>query len=242
MSFIPTFSKKQVKKRHKLQKPNRDNNATFKNIATFKIMNNTIKYYLAGYNLTAFIFWLAYLIVFAGSGFMLSRPGLILLNIAQGLALLEILHTIFKWVKSPVLSTAAQVFSRILVVVLIDYFTYSYGPLWPITKNGILIVTIAWGITELVRYSFYLLSLFDKQPKWLLWMRYTFFIVLYPLGVTGEWLIIITPLFMFFSLRLYTVMLVVLAISYLYYFPVLYMYMWKQRKARLGPIPSQYKA
>jgi very-long-chain (3R)-3-hydroxyacyl-CoA dehydratase len=155
-----------------------------------------------------------------------------LLNIAQGLAILEIVHAIVKWVKSPVMSTAAQVFSRILVLVLIDFF-YNQGSLPSITHTGITVVSIAWGITELVRYSFYLLSLFDKQPSWLLWMRYTFFIVLYPLGVTGEWLIIVTPLVMHFTLGLYAAMVGFLAISYIYYFPVLYMYMWKQRKARL---------
>jgi len=195
-------------------------------------MKNSIKYYLAAYNLIAFIFWLAYLFVFISSGLSLNPTGLLLLNIAQGMALLEILHTILKWVKSPVLSTAAQVFSRVLVVVLINVFIQQ--PLLSITQTGIIIVSFAWGITELVRYSFYFLSLFDRQPKWLLWMRYTFFIVLYPLGVTGEWLIIASPLIAHFAWTLYTALVAVLSVSYLYYFPVLYMYMWKQRKARLN--------
>ena len=196
-------------------------------------MNNNIKYYLAGYNLVAFIFWLAYLIVFAASGFTLDSLGLLLLNIAQGMAVLEILHTILKWVKSPVMSTIAQVFSRILVLVLIDVLEPHTKESATILYAGIRTVSVAWGITELVRYSFYFLSLFDRQPSWLLWMRYTFFIVLYPLGVTGEWLIIVTPLLVNFSLGLYAAMVAVLAVSYIYYFPVLYMYMWKQRKARL---------
>jgi very-long-chain (3R)-3-hydroxyacyl-CoA dehydratase len=200
-------------------------------------MKNSIRYYLATYNFTAFVFWLAYLIVFDMSGFMLTDTGLLLLNIAQGLALLEIIHTILKWVKSPVLSTTAQVFSRILVLVLINVFVRQ--PLLSITQTGIIIVSAAWGITELVRYSFYFLSLFDLQPRWLLWMRYTFFIVLYPLGVTGEWLIIVSPLTVHFSFSLYAAMAAVLAISYLYYFPVLYMYMWKQRKARIGHQPPK---
>ncbi len=194
-------------------------------------MKNNIKYYLASYNLTAFIFWLAYLFVFAASGFRLSDTGLLLLNVAQGMAIFEIVHAILKWVKSPVMSTAAQVFSRVLVVVLINVFYQN--PLSSITQNGIIVVSIAWGITELVRYSFYFLGLLDIQPKWLLWMRYTFFIVLYPLGVTGEWLIIITPLMLQFTFGLYAAMVAILAVSYIYYFPVLYMYMWKQRKARL---------
>ena len=195
-------------------------------------MNNSIKNYLAAYNLIAFIFWLAYLVAFVLAGFTLDRPGMVLLNIAQGLAVLEILHTILKWVKSPVMSTAAQVFSRILVLVLIDYFHHANSIL-SITQTGILMVSFAWGITELVRYSFYFLSLFDKQPSWLLWMRYTFFIVLYPFGVTGEWFIIVTPLVVHFAFSLYAAMVAILAVSYLYYFPVLYTYMWKQRKARL---------
>ena len=202
-------------------------------------MKNNIKYYLAAYNLTAFIFWLAYLVVFSVGGWTFIHcfgggVELLLLNIAQGLAILEILHAAMKWVKSPVASTAAQVFSRVLVVILINVFYYNGSLVTSsVAMKGVIIVSIAWGITELVRYSFYLLSLFDKQPSWLLWMRYTFFIVLYPLGVTGEWLIIVTPLVVHFTLGLYAAMVGFLAISYIYYFPVLYMYMWKQRKARL---------
>ena len=196
-------------------------------------MNKSIKYYLAAYNLVAFVFWLAYLIAFAGDGAYLSQKSLILLNIAQGLAILEILHAAARWVKSPVGSTAAQVFSRVLVVLLIDLFYYHVLETAPIAETGIIVVSIAWGITELVRYSFYFLGLFDKQPKVLLWMRYTFFIVLYPTGVTGEWLIIASPLVAHFAFSLYAAMAAVLAVSYIYYFPVLYMYMWKQRKARL---------
>lgn len=197
-------------------------------------MNNTIKYYLAGYNAVAFIFWLAYLIAFARDGAYLSQASLTLLNIAQGLAILEILHAAMRWVKSPVGSTAAQVFSRVLVVVLIDLFYYHVLDTAPIAETGIIVVSIAWGITELVRYSFYFLSLFDMQPKALLWMRYTFFIILYPTGVTGEWLIIASPLLLHFAFNLYAAMVAVLAVSYIYYFPVLYMYMWKQRKARIS--------
>ena len=198
----------------------------------FGSMKNSIKYYLAAYNLTAFIFWLAYLFVFISAGLKLDAVGLLLLNVAQGMAILEILHTILKWVKSPVLSTTAQVFSRVLVVVLINVFIQS-PPLTPVAEIGIKIVSFAWGITELVRYSFYFLGLLDIQPRWLLWMRYTFFIVLYPLGVTGEWFIIASPLIAHFAWTLYTAMVGALSISYICYFPVLYMYMWKQRKARL---------
>jgi hypothetical protein len=195
-------------------------------------MSQPVKYYLAAYNAIAFLFWGAYFICFIASGFALSPLNLLLLNIAQGMAVLEILHTVFKWVKSPVGSTAAQVASRILVLVAINWFLSPAAPM--VFRVGVLIVSFAWSITELVRYSFYFLGLFDIQPRPLLWMRYSFFIALYPLGVTGEWLILITPLVAAgLQLNLYNAFLIVLAASYLYYFPVLYKYMWKQRRSKL---------
>ena len=165
-------------------------------------MNNAIKYYLGAYNAAAFLFWATYIIAFIGSGCQLNACNLLLLNIAQGLAVLEVFHALFKWVKSPVGSTIAQVASRLLVVAMIDILKGSFmvvtlfGSIQnipPYAKAGVLIVSLAWSITELVRYSLYFLSLFNIQPGWLLWMRYSFFILLYPLGVTGEWLILIAP-------------------------------------------------
>ncbi len=197
-------------------------------------MNNNIKYYLAAYNAVAFIFWAIYLFSFIASGFVLTTSGLLLLNIAQGLAVLEIVHALLKWVKSPVGSTIAQVTSRLLVVVLINVF-FKDESLASVLHIGVAICSFAWGITELVRYSFYFLSLFNIQPTWLLWMRYTFFIVLYPLGVTGEWIILAAPLFVHgISFSAYACFLVISFVAYAYYFPILYKYMWKQRSIKLN--------
>ena len=196
-------------------------------------MNKAVKYYLGAYNGIAFLAWAAYLVCFCSAGFQLNTPSLYLLNIAQGLAFLEIVHALLKWVKSPVLSTAAQVASRLLVLVLIDLYIND-AALYPVVHIGLIVVSFAWGITELIRYSLYFLSLMDIQPGWLLWARYSFFIALYPCGVTGEWFIIAAPIAAHgFSLSLYTAFVVFLFISYAYYFPVLYKYMWKQRSAKL---------
>ena len=197
-------------------------------------MSDTTKYYLAAYNVVAFIFWALYLFSFITSGFVLSTSGLLLLNIAQGLAVLEVVHALLKWVKSPVGSTLAQVTSRLLVVVFINVFITDES-LASVLRTGVAICTFAWGVTELVRYSFYTLSLFNIQPMWLLWMRYTFFMVLYPLGVTGEWIILAAPLFVHgISFSAYTCFLVISFAAYAYYFPVLYKYMWKQRSIKLN--------
>ena len=45
---------------------------------------------------------------------------------------------------------------------------------------------LAWGITEAIRYPFYALKELADAPYALTWLRYTTFIVLYPLGVSSE--------------------------------------------------------
>lgn len=44
----------------------------------------------------------------------------------------------------------------------------------------------AWGVTEIIRYSFYAFKQVGDAPAALTWLRYTTFIVLYPLGVSSE--------------------------------------------------------
>ncbi|HLP53264.1 MAG TPA: protein tyrosine phosphatase-like domain-containing protein [Chitinophagales bacterium] len=196
-------------------------------------MNNTVRTYLAAYNAIAFLFWAGFLVCYLASSLQMSATSLMLLNIAQGMALLEILHALLKWVKSPVGSTIAQVASRIMVLVFINLFIYKYADV-TVFRLGVLTVSFAWTITELIRYSFYFFALFGRQFNTLLWMRYSFFILLYPIGVTGEWLILITPLAANgITLSIYTGFLAVTLVAYVYYFPVLYGYMFKQRKVKV---------
>lgn len=44
----------------------------------------------------------------------------------------------------------------------------------------------AWSLTETIRYLFYALSIFGRPPHALLWLRYTTFLPLYPLGAASE--------------------------------------------------------
>jgi hypothetical protein len=203
-------------------------------------MNNTIRNYLAAYNFTAFVFWILFLAFYLVSGLHLSNVNMWWLNIAQGMAVLEILHALLKWVKSPVLSTTAQVLSRLGVMLLINAYMLGYLP-GPGTKQnalllnaGICMALMAWSITEIVRYALYFAALFKRQPYWLLWLRYSFFIVLYPMGVTGEWLIfifLIVPAGPAFNVN--TALVAVIFVAYFLFFPRLYKYLWAQRKLKL---------
>ena len=52
-------------------------------------------------------------------------------------------------------------------------------------------MSIAWCITEVVRYSFYGLNLlFGSAPFISIWMRYSFFFVLYPVGAGSEFMLV----------------------------------------------------
>lgn len=39
----------------------------------------------------------------------------------------------------------------------------------------------------MVRYAYLALNLHGKAPKWLVWLRYSMFYVLYPVGIGAEW-------------------------------------------------------
>ncbi|CEM03420.1 unnamed protein product [Vitrella brassicaformis CCMP3155] len=103
------------------------------------------------------------------------------LKIAQTAAVLEVVHALFQLVKSPVMTTLAQVLSRLHIVWIIYQFIPSTHTYW------VTLHTIAmWTLAELIRYPFYALNLYGWAPKAMLWLRYSGFLVLYPSGIAGE--------------------------------------------------------
>lgn len=45
---------------------------------------------------------------------------------------------------------------------------------------------IAWSMTEVIRYSYFAMTLSGAQPGLLTWLRYNTFWVLYPVGILSE--------------------------------------------------------
>jgi very-long-chain (3R)-3-hydroxyacyl-CoA dehydratase len=74
-----------------------------------------------------------------------------------------------------------QVASRLLLV-------------WGIVNNfpflaksaGYSTMLIAWSVTEVIRYSFFVVTLSGYSPGFISWLRYNTFFVLYPLGISSE--------------------------------------------------------
>jgi len=58
----------------------------------------------------------------------------------------------------------------------------------PEIKGGVPagMMLVAWALSEVIRYPWYVAQLTGTCPFWLTWMRYTMFIPLYPIGVIGE--------------------------------------------------------
>lgn len=99
----------------------------------------------------------------------------------QTIQLIEVGHAIVRFVPSSPVTTFIQIFSRLMLV---------WGILVPIPEArsslGVPLLLVAWSIAECTRYFYYGFHLYDVVPYFSTWLRYTLFIVLYPMGVTGE--------------------------------------------------------
>jgi hypothetical protein len=158
------------------------------------------KNYLLAYN-AALIFGWAFVLTVAAKVCVTIGPEHVYQNVevpllvAQTAAVMEVIHAIFGIARSPVMVTAMQVSSRLMVVWGVLYIAppsrAAFLPLANVINGvdlglGLPSLLFAWGITEVVRYSFYFFKLLGSVPHSVTWMRYTFFIVLYPLGVASE--------------------------------------------------------
>lgn len=105
--------------------------------------------------------------------------------IFQTIQLLEVLHCIIGFVKSSAFQTFMQILSRLIIVwlALVPY-PETHGTI------GHQMILWAWPIAETTRYLYYALNLMKLNLYIVTWARYTFFIILYPLGVSGELLIL----------------------------------------------------
>uniref|UniRef100_A0A2P2K3V5 Very-long-chain (3R)-3-hydroxyacyl-CoA dehydratase n=1 Tax=Rhizophora mucronata TaxID=61149 RepID=A0A2P2K3V5_RHIMU len=143
--------------------------------------------YLAAYNWAVFVGWAQVLFLAAKtlkvSGHehvysAVEKP----LQLAQTAAVLEILHGLVGLVRSPVTATLPQIGSRLYVTWVILYS-------FPEVRTHFLVssLVISWSITEIIRYSFFgMKEAFGSTPSWLLWLRYSTFLLLYPTGISSE--------------------------------------------------------
>jgi very-long-chain (3R)-3-hydroxyacyl-CoA dehydratase len=128
--------------------------------------------------------------------------------LVQTFAILEVIHALLGWVRSPLQTTAMQVASRLFLIWGVTEQFESVRPrrcLCLFSCNSVLVIQVhtnplftsmvlAWSITEIIRYSFYACNLLGLEPHFLLYLRYTTFYVLYPVGASSEAFLIYSTL------------------------------------------------
>lgn len=100
-------------------------------------------------------------------------------------AVLEIINPIFKIVNTGVVAPILQVGGRnfiLFALVMLHKELHSSAVVY--------FLFMAWALVETIRYPFYVVSLFRKKFYWLSWLRYSCWVVLYPVGLTCEGLIV----------------------------------------------------
>jgi very-long-chain (3R)-3-hydroxyacyl-CoA dehydratase len=166
----------------------------------------------------------------------------IFVKLFQVLALLETLHAMVGFVRSPVLPSVLQWMGRTHVLMCI---TDSIVPLQKTTAAGVLI--LCWAIIDCVRYPCYALGILNATPKWLLYLRYTLFIPLYPLGAASEMKLMYDSIGFVKRVEMYYVhmpnvlnfafdyswFLYLVLMGYPFMFAQLYFYMFHQRRRKL---------
>ncbi|GJR52135.1 RNA-directed DNA polymerase, eukaryota [Tanacetum coccineum] len=99
----------------------------------------------------------------------------------QKLAFIEVLHGAIGIVPSgflfPLLQWAGRTHFLLAIVRGIDEVQ---------ELPAVFITFVAWCFIEIIRYPFYALSCVGNCPSFLMYLRYTVFIVIYPTGVAGE--------------------------------------------------------
>ncbi|MFT4525401.1 MAG: very-long-chain (3R)-3-hydroxyacyl-CoA dehydratase [Bacteroidia bacterium] len=189
--------------------------------------------YLKVYSLVSLWCWILFL------GYFLYDPGfnsktLLFLTLAQGLALFEVLHVGMKWVKGSIKPVAIRVFIRVFIVVILHLMGSSSQVQLPV--DGRIIIAVIWGFTEIIRHWHALSDLAGKKREGLTWLRYSGYILFYPIGLIGE--LLISYKFLAernFTMDVYGTIMFILIIAFVAGYPPLFIYNGKQRRRKLRP-------
>ena len=221
-------------------------------------LKSPIRLYLILYNVLSFLLWASILLLSLHHLLTASRPIATLqsavyplLLFTVSLSLLEPVHALLSITRSPFLSSFLQCFQRNIVL---------WGALYPVPaarqSSGFALMLLGWSLIEVVRYPFYACNLFllgNGLPRWLVWLRYSLFIPLYPLGVAGELLCLLRAIPVLAREEIWTLHMpnrANFSFDWVYYvvfdcllylpgLPFMLLHLWRQRRKVLAELSAQ---
>ncbi|KAL2614064.1 hypothetical protein R1flu_025756 [Riccia fluitans] len=211
------------------------------------MVNSVVKGYLVAYNAAQAVGWLVVLTRLGQSyvdtgdfnhAFVATGD---LVRALQLAAFLEVLHGALGLVRSGTLTALMQWSGRthVLLAVIAKLPEVQILP-------SVFITFLAWAVSEVIRYPQYALTSVGACPRWLLWLRYTAFIPLYPAGIYGEMNAMYNAVNSVKHKPLYTWLfgdilpfsydkfLIGLLVIYPALFLVLYIHVFRQRRSKLS--------
>ncbi|UYV60274.1 PTPLAD1 [Cordylochernes scorpioides] len=174
----------------------------------------------------------------------------------QALQILEIIHPMLKFTGGSPFMPFVQVLHVVQAMIIMVggrlFITFAMIDAEPRmhSKPVVFYIFLIYSLAEIVRYPYYMLKTYNYAVDCLTWLRYTLWIVLYPLGFLCEGVIILRNIPYFeetgrfslslpnalnFSFYFPTILRVYLLLGY---FPALYFvmtYMRRQRQHILAP-------
>lgn len=110
-----------------------------------------------------------------------------LLAAAQLATAAETAHAVLGLVRSPIAPNVVQFAGRTHCLLLLLALPAALQP-----RPAAAALALTWASADAVRYAFLAASLSRPQPPFaLLWLRYSAFIVQYPVGALSEWLLLL---------------------------------------------------
>ncbi|GAB1606178.1 very-long-chain (3R)-3-hydroxyacyl-CoA dehydratase [Argonauta hians] len=145
----------------------------------------------------------------------------------QTVCFLEILHPLIGLVRTNTVAVIFQVLGRNFILLLVSCNTH----LQHVPSFWYLV--LVWSFTEVIRYPYYMLQSIKREASLITWLRYSAWIILYPLGIFLEGTIVLAGAPMYEISGQFTVTLPN-SLNFSFYFP------WFLRVYLFGLIPAAY--
>jgi very-long-chain (3R)-3-hydroxyacyl-CoA dehydratase len=141
--------------------------------------------YLLAYNTLCAVGWCVVLMTVSkelyetGDVALAASSATPMVTALQAIACMEFVHSVVGLVSGSPLNAFFQLVGRNVI---------HFGFIYPKNTANLYVVSLyfAWSMAEVIRYPFYGLSVINSCPGPLLWLRYSAFIVLYPIGILSE--------------------------------------------------------